>query len=39
MKILIVDDHAETRRLTRFFLSDPKFDFVECDDGAEAVDC
>lgn len=38
-KILIVDDHAETRRLTKFFLKDLPFDFEECEDGLEAIDC
>jgi two-component system response regulator DegU len=38
-KILIVDDHAETRRLTRFFLRDLRFEFEECADGADALDC
>lgn len=38
-KILIVDDHAETRRMTRFFLRDLAFDFEECADGADALDC
>ena len=38
-KILIVDDHTETRRMTRFFLRDLPFEFEECEDGADAVDC
>ena len=38
-KILIVDDHAETRRMTRFFLRDPAIDFEECEDGADALSC
>ncbi len=38
-KILIVDDHAEARRMTRFFLRDLPFDFEECADGMEALDC
>jgi CheY-like chemotaxis protein len=38
-KILIVDDHAETRRMTRFFLRDLPFEFVECTDGADALAC
>lgn len=37
--ILIVDDHAEVRRMTRFFLRDLPFDFEECDDGADALEC
>lgn len=36
--ILIVDDNAETRRMTKFFLRDLPFDFEECDDGADALD-
>lgn len=38
-KILIVDDHSETRKMTRFFLGDLPFDFEECADGADALDC
>ncbi len=38
-KILIVDDHVEARRMTRFFLRDLPFDFEECADGADALDC
>ena len=38
-KILIVDDHAEARRMTRFFLRDLPFDFEECADGVDALDC
>ncbi|CAN5401603.1 N/A [soil metagenome] len=38
-KILIVDDHAETRRMTKFFLDDLPFEFEECEDGADALDC
>lgn len=37
-KILIVDDHAEMRRMTKYFLRDLPFDFEECDDGADALD-
>lgn len=37
--ILIVDDHAEMRRMTRFFLRDLPFEFEECSDGADALDC
>ncbi len=36
-KILIVDDHAEARQMTRFFLGDLPFDFEECVDGADAL--
>lgn len=39
LKILIVDDRAETRRMTRFFLRDLPFEFEECADGADAIDC
>ena len=38
-KILIVDDHAETRRMTKFFLRDLAIDFEECEDGADALRC
>ncbi len=38
-KILIVDDHAETRQMTRFFLRDFQFEFEECADGADALAC
>jgi two-component system response regulator DegU len=38
-KILIVDDNAEMRRMTKFFLGDLPFDFEECEDGADAIDC
>ena len=37
--ILIVDDHAEMRRMTKFFLRDLPFEFEECEDGADALDC
>ena len=37
--ILIVDDHAEMRRMTKFFLRDLPFEFEDCEDGADAVDC
>jgi CheY-like chemotaxis protein len=37
MKIMIVDDHAEMRRLLRSTLSHLASEFVECADGAEAV--
>ena len=37
MKIMIVDDHAEIRRLLRTMLSDLASEFMECTDGAEAV--
>src|SRR5258708_2194611 len=34
---MIVDDHAEIRRLLRSMLSDLASEFAECADGAEAV--
>jgi CheY-like chemotaxis protein len=34
---MIVDDHAEMRRLVRTTLSDLAANFTECADGAEAV--
>ena len=37
MKIMIVDDHAEMRRLLRSMLGDLASEFTECADGAEAV--
>jgi len=37
MKIMIVDDHAEMRRLLRSALSHLTNEFVECADGADAV--
>jgi CheY-like chemotaxis protein len=37
MKIMIVDDHAEMRRLLRTMLSDLASELMECTDGAEAV--
>lgn len=37
--ILIVDDHAEMRRMTKFFLRDLPFEFEECNDGADALGC
>jgi len=37
MKIMIVDDHAEMRRLLRQSLANVAAEFVECADGAEAV--
>lgn len=38
-KILIVDDNREMREMTRFFLGDLPFEFEECEDGEEAIDC
>ena len=37
MKIMIVDDHQEMRRLLRSALRHLTTEFVECADGAEAV--
>lgn len=37
MKIMIVDDHQEIRRLLRSALGHLTTDFVECADGTEAV--
>lgn len=37
MKIMIVDDHQEMRRLLRSTLSHLADQFVECGDGGEAV--
>ena len=34
---MIVDDHAETRRLLRSMLGELASEFTECADGAEAV--
>ena len=39
VKILIVDDHSETRRMTRYFLGESRFEYEECEDGADALDC
>jgi CheY-like chemotaxis protein len=37
MKILIVDDNAKMRRALRSLLADSGAEFVECEDGAEAL--
>lgn len=37
MKIMIVDDHAEIRRLLRSLLEELASEFTECADGAQAV--
>jgi CheY-like chemotaxis protein len=37
MKILIVDDNAKMRRALRSLLADSATEFVECEDGAEAL--
>ena len=39
VKILIVDDQAEARQMTKLFLGDSTFEFKECADGADAVEC
>jgi len=37
MKIMIVDDHAEMRRLLRSMFNDLTCEVTECADGAQAV--
>lgn len=37
MKIMIVDDHRDMRRLVRSTLGEIAAEFVECDNGNEAV--
>src|SRR5262249_10293758 len=37
LKIMIVDDHAEMRRLLRTMLGELASEFTECADGAQAV--
>jgi CheY-like chemotaxis protein len=37
MKILIVDDNAKMRRALKSLLADSATEFVECEDGAEAL--
>ena len=37
MKILIVDDSAKIRRTLKSLLADSETEFVECEDGAEAL--
>ncbi|HYW70160.1 MAG TPA: response regulator [Pyrinomonadaceae bacterium] len=37
MKVLIVDDSEQVRRLIKSFIDDLVSEFVECDDGADAV--
>ncbi len=37
MKVMIVDDNAEVRKLIRSVLADMAGEFVECADGEEAV--
>src|SRR5262245_58992503 len=38
MKIMIVDDHAEMRRLLRSMFTDLTNEVTECADGAQAVE-
>ena len=38
MKILIVDDNSEMRRLIKSLISDFSDEIYECADGAEAID-
>ena len=37
MKVMIVDDNAEVRRMITSFIGDLVSEFVECDDGCEAL--
>jgi two-component system response regulator DesR len=37
MKILIVDDNASMRRALKSLLADGETEFVECEDGADAL--
>jgi CheY-like chemotaxis protein len=37
MKVLIVDDNPKIRRMLRSLLADGETEFVECEDGAEAL--
>jgi CheY-like chemotaxis protein len=37
MKILLVDDSANMRRALKSFLADGETEFVECEDGADAL--
>jgi CheY-like chemotaxis protein len=37
MKVMIVDDSAEVRRMITSFIGDLVSEFVECDDGCEAL--
>ena len=36
-KILLVDDHAQMRQMTKYFLGGSSFEFEECEDGADAL--
>lgn len=37
MKIMLVDDHPGFRRVVKILLQNTKAEFVECDDGSDAV--
>ena len=37
MKVLIVDDNEQARRMIKQYLREPSYEFRECEDGAEAV--
>ena len=37
MKVLIVDDSEKIRRMLKSLLADGETEFVECEDGAEAL--
>jgi len=37
MKVMIVDDHPQVRRMIRSFIADVVDEFVECADGSEAL--
>lgn len=37
MKILLVDDNAQMRRMLKSLLADDAAEFIECADGAEAL--
>ena len=37
MKVLIIDDSEPMRRMIRRFISDQVDEFVECEDGSEAL--
>ena len=38
-KVLLVDDHPAFRETMRAFLPESAFDFMECSNGREAVEC
>jgi len=39
MKVLIVDDSEDMRRMIKQFITRHVDEFVECDDGGEAFEC